>query len=200
MSKASTGRFFRAIGVAIRNGAQSFREYYDREYDPLTRDALTNVYNRPMFERRRKKLYSYALILIDIDNFKAINDHYGHSKGDVVLRAVAASLRTNSGDRVFRIGGEEFAVLLANCSAEDAVKVAQRLCATVRGLELLEGQPVTVSAGVAWAGDPTQHDDAFKRADEALYLAKNSGRNRVARFAPRGTRLTLELADERLAA
>lgn len=180
--KSNTGRFFRAVAVAFRNGAQSFRDYYEREHDPLTRDALTSVYNRPAFERRRKKLYSYALLLIDIDNFKHINDNYGHSKGDVVLRAVGSSLRTSSGDRVFRIGGEEFAVLLANCSAEDAIKVAQRLCDKVRGLKLLENRPVTVSVGVAWACDPTEHDDTFKRADQALYLAKRSGKGRVARF------------------
>lgn len=180
---SSTQRFFRAITVAFRNGAQSFCEYYEREHDPLTRDALTSVFNRPMFERRRKKLYSYSLILIDVDNFKSINDRFGHSKGDVVLRAVAAALRTSSGDRVFRVGGEEFAVLLAGCSAEDAAKVAQRLCETIRALDLLEGEEkVTVSAGVAWATDPTEHEMAYRRADKALYHAKNTGKNRVARF------------------
>lgn len=189
--KSSTGRFFRAVAVAFRNGAQSFRDYYEREHDPLTRDALTSAFNRPAFERRRKKLYSYALLLLDIDNFKQINDSYGHSKGDVVLRAVGSSLRIDSGDRVFRIGGEEFAVLLAGCSAEDAVRVAQRLCDKVRSLDLLDSRAVTVSVGVAWAGDPTEHDETFKRADQALYLAKRSGKGRVARFDRRRARLRL---------
>ncbi|MCB1940359.1 MAG: GGDEF domain-containing protein, partial [Rhodocyclaceae bacterium] len=169
-----TGRFFRAMAVAFRNGAQSFRDYYDREHDPLSRDALTAVYNRPMFERRRTKLYSYSLILLDIDNFKSINDRFGHAVGDEVLRAVASALRIHSGDLVFRIGGEEFAVLLAGCSPEDAFKVAQRLCRKVRSLDVLEGEPVPVSAGVAWAGDPTEHDVTYKRADKALYVAKAS--------------------------
>lgn len=188
---SSTGRFFRAIAVAVRNGAQSFKDYYNTEHDPLTRDALTKVFNRPMFERRRKKLYSYALILLDVDNFKSINDNYGHSQGDIVLREVASSLRLNSGDQVFRIGGEEFAVLLANCDMEGAISVAKRLCERVSRLELIEDRQVTVSAGVAWAGDPTEHDATFKRADRALYHAKSTGKNRVIRFSPR---LTTDLA------
>ena len=121
--------------IGWRNGTQSFKEFYEREHDPLTRDELTRVYNRPMFERRRSKLYTYSLILLDIDNFKAINDTYGHHVGDVVLREVASALRTSSGDQVFRVGGEEFAVLLANCSAADAIKVAQRLVKKVRSEE-----------------------------------------------------------------
>ena len=180
-----TQRFLRAIAVAMKNGAQSFKDYYEREHDPLTRDSLTQVYNRPMFERRRNKLYSYALILLDIDNFKLINDRFGHSVGDLVLKDVAGALRTSSGDRVFRIGGEEFAVLLANCSAEDATGVAQRLCERVRSLDVIEGYPVTVSAGVAWAGDPTEHEATFRQADKALYHAKQTGKDGVSRFVPR---------------
>src|SRR4051812_37111264 len=125
---APLSRFFSALGVAFKNGAVSFLDYYRTELDPLTRDALTMAWNRPHFERRRKQIGAYTLLLFDIDNFKQINDSYGHSVGDVVLKAVASVLRTASGDRVFRIGGEEFAVLLANCSTKDAAKVAERLC------------------------------------------------------------------------
>lgn len=173
-----------ALGVAFKNGAQSFRDYYDHEVDPLTRDALTLVFNRPQFERRRKKLSRYSLILLDIDDFKHINDSYGHHVGDVVLKAVAGVLRTSSGDRVFRVGGEEFVVLLAGCDADDAQKVAERLCETVRKLALVEGRPVTVSAGVAWTGDvkTPDHETIYRRADQALYRAKCSGKNRVARY------------------
>lgn len=176
----SVVKFFQAVGVAMKNAAHSFRDYYDRDYDPLTRDALTLTYNRPHFERRRKKLTSYSLILLDIDNFKKINDFYGHSQGDVVLRAVASVLRTGSGDRVFRVGGEEFAVLLAACGPEDAARVAERLCDCVRALDLLDGFPVTVSAGVAWSGQPGDHEAVYQQADRALYEAKLTGKNRVA--------------------
>lgn len=182
-------RIFRAMGVALKNGAMSFRDYYDTEVDPLTRDGLTLAWNRPQFERRRRKLRCYSLILLDIDNFKQINDSYGHAQGDTVLRAVASVLRTSSGDRVFRVGGEEFAVLLAHCGAEDAEKVAERLVAKVRSLALLEGFPVTVSAGVAWSGEPPEdHDVVYRRADQALYFAKRTGKDRVARWETRTVR------------
>lgn len=173
-------RLVRALGVAVKNGALSFQEYLDRGHDPLARDALTRAYNRPQFERRRRRLSTYALILIDVDRFKAINDRFGHDVGDRVLEGVASVLRIGSGDRVFRVGGEEFAVLLAGCSAEDAVKVAERLCERVRGLDL--GFPVTVSAGVAWCGDPRAHEQAYRQADRSLYHAKQTGRNRVVRL------------------
>ncbi|MEZ0230113.1 MAG: GGDEF domain-containing protein [Planctomycetota bacterium] len=179
-------RMFSALGVALKNGAFSFREYYRAEIDPLTRDPLTLAWNRHHFERRRQATSRYALLLLDIDNFKQINDTLGHSAGDVVLRAVGRALRTSAGDRVFRVGGEEFAVLLCGCSPQDAVKVAERLRQTVCDLDLLDGWPVTVSVGVAWTGPwietPAEHDGVYKKADRALYYAKWRGKNRVALF------------------
>ena len=170
------------MAVAFRNGAQSFREYYDNEHDPMTRDALTQAFNRLTFERRRSALSTYSLILLDIDNFKLINDSYGHQAGDHVLRTVGSALRLGSGDRVFRVGGEEFAVLLAGCSARDALTVAERLVRRVAELEVLEGHPVTISAGVAWSGNPATHEATYRDADKALYQAKLTGKNRVVRF------------------
>lgn len=177
-------RFFKALRVAAHNARQSFVDYYRKGFDPLTRDALTLTYNRATFERRRQQLSSYSLLLIDLDNFKQINDHHGHSVGDHVLKAVASALRQSSGDRVFRIGGEEFAVLL-RCPEADACKVAQRLCQTVRALKILKDKAVTVSVGVAWSHDlqsAPDHDQIYKRADRALYHAKGHGKNRVSRF------------------
>lgn len=174
-------RVFEAVGVAVRNGLSSFCDYYARGYDPYTRDALTLAYNRMTFERRRESMAAYSLLLIDIDNFKQINDHHGHSAGDIVLRGVAAALRISSGDRVFRVGGEEFAVLL-RCGWQNAGSVAERLRQTVRDLPLLEGSPVTVSVGVAWTADDDvsiDHDLIYKRADAALYRAKGSGKDKV---------------------
>jgi diguanylate cyclase (GGDEF)-like protein len=179
-------RILSALGVAFKNGAFSFREYYRAEIDPLTRDPLTLAWNRHHFERRRSQSKRYALLLLDIDNFKSINDTHGHSAGDVVLRAVGRALRTSAGDKVFRVGGEEFAVLLAGCAPQDAVKVAERLRQTVGELELLDGLPVTVSVGVAWTGPAVEtaaeHDGVYKKADRALYYAKWRGKNRVALF------------------
>jgi diguanylate cyclase (GGDEF)-like protein len=179
-------RILSALGIALKNGAVSFREYYKAEIDPLTRDPLTMAWNRHHFERRRQATTRYALLLLDIDNFKKINDTHGHSAGDMVLRAVGRALRTSAGDRVFRVGGEEFAVLLVGCAPHDAVKVAERLRQKVSELEIFENWPVTVSVGVAWTGPwietAAEHDGVYKKADKALYYAKWRGKNRVALF------------------
>jgi diguanylate cyclase (GGDEF)-like protein len=123
-----------------------------------------------------------AMILLDVDHFKAINDTYGHPKGDVVLKAVAKHCRdlTPSGGLVGRIGGEEFAILLTGEAATDALAFAD----TVRaGLEALEipglAQSVTASFGVAQGAQATPSCEAWLAiADVALYAAKRTGRNR----------------------
>jgi diguanylate cyclase (GGDEF)-like protein len=171
-------RLFKAFHIAMKNALSSFVEYYKYEFDPLTQDALTKVYNRRHFECRRKVLDSYSLLLIDLDNFKTINDRHGHEMGDQVLKAVAAALRMGSGDRVFRVGGEEFAVLL-RCDAAAARIVAERLCTLVRNLSILESSSVTVSVGLAWSRLNKDHDEVYRMADRALYCAKGSGKDRV---------------------
>ncbi len=130
-----------------------------------------------------------ALLLIDIDAFKAYNDRYGHSAGDECLRQVAdairrATLRLN--DLTARYGGEEFAVLLPDTAIEGAEQVARRIMANIQALEIAhDDSPVatriTVSLGIAHVGNETQMEPEalLKLADQALYQAKNQGRNRV---------------------
>lgn len=152
-------------------------------------DALTGLMNRRVFEEalraelsRTERLGERAgLLLFDIDNFKAINDTYGHHVGDEVLRSVAATFESSSRDfdTVARWGGEEFMVLAPGCDPEAAAAAAERLRAEIARAPL----PVslTVSAGVAVA--PTDARDVeglLKAADSALYAAKAAGRNRIA--------------------
>ena len=156
-----------------------------------TRDALTGVPNRRQFEetmarslaRQRRTGEELALLLIDVDRFKAYNDKYGHHKGDRTLarvaRAVKRALRRET-DFVARYGGEEFAVIV-NCDAAGATLLADRLCAAVRQAGIRhEGSPtgsVTISVGVAAAGPRATRDSLVQRADWALYVAKRGGRN-----------------------
>lgn len=179
----SLGRFVAALLVAVRNGSHSFHEFYALGVDPLARDRLTLAWNRDQFERRQQETSRYSLLLVDVDDFKRINDRFGHQVGDVVLKGITNALRTEAGDRIFRVGGEEFAVLLAGCSPEDALGVAERLRAVVQGLEVLDGMSVTISIGVAHtelpAKNPGAHASVFAAADAALYRAKGQGKNRV---------------------
>ncbi|MFD1704413.1 diguanylate cyclase [Methylopila henanensis] len=156
-------------------------------------DALTGAANRRRFVERlahdvaaaRAGGGPLALIVLDIDHFKAINDRFGHAAGDDALRAVAerAARALRRDDMLARVGGEEFAALLPRAGRAEAQAVAERLHAAVAGAPIVAGAVtlgVTVSLGVALLRDDDRApDDLFARADAALYAAKASGRNRV---------------------
>lgn len=145
-------------------------------------DFLTNLPNRRAFEAiaDRPKRGSGSLVVCDIDKFKHINDRYGHAAGDAVIRAVASLLYAEGVPS--RIGGEEFAIWLPRTNVEDARQHAERLrreLMTLRLVELADDEQITASFGVAACKRRTSLGEAMRAADEALYLAKNSGRNRV---------------------
>jgi len=163
--------------------------------ESATTDGLTGLWNRRAFDRRLSEMVANAvrhneplsLLMLDIDNFKAINDELGHLVGDEALVHLAGKLRSvvRAGDQVFRYGGEEFLLLLAKCDCASAVRVFYRLRESLRATPLpLEGggtRLVSVSGGIASA----EADNEFRlgnlvgRADEALYAAKRAGRDRV---------------------
>jgi diguanylate cyclase (GGDEF)-like protein/PAS domain S-box-containing protein len=162
------------------------------------KDQLTNLYNRHYFygivqeiislAKREKKPLS--LMMIDIDKFKNINDTYGHKNGDIVIQTLATIMlkNTRASDIVARIGGEEFVILLPNTSTDDAVILADKLRKKVEKHSIqLEGHKeihITISIGVdkVLVEEEVTVDKALARADEALYRAKQSGRNNVQLF------------------
>ena len=158
-------------------------------------DGLTGLHNRryldshlaTLFERARSRRRPLSLMITDIDRFKAINDTWGHDAGDDVLREFAARLKKNVRgiDLACRMGGEEFVIVMPDTEGDVAEKVAERVRAQIAHAPFSVGTgetsiPVTVSVGVSslrHAGDTV--DALLKRADKALYEAKNGGRNRV---------------------
>lgn len=157
-------------------------------------DPLTNLYNRRFLAeileselQRAKRLHTFvSLLIVDIDHFKKVNDIYGHQMGDRVLVSVAESLREGlrTYDIASRYGGEEFVLVLPGTPLTGGLEVAERLRKAVRSLKFpvpMDKVVITVSVGVAMF--PTElidgFDSLFNRADEALYRAKQSGRNRV---------------------
>lgn len=162
--------------------------------DRANKDILTMLPNRPAIHtilqqelsRCHRDHRTVGVILLDLDHFKNINDTYGHFAGDAVLKETASRLRGNMRpyDRIGRYGGEEFLVVLPNCDLEQAAQQAERMreklhhrAMYVDGAEL----HVTASFGVTISDGSERSPDSFIRvADEALYQAKNSGRNRIA--------------------
>ena len=157
-------------------------------------DGLTGVNNRKAFDRHISELVEkntvsdnpFSLLILDIDNFKQVNDNYGHQTGDRVILAVINKCRQSirSEDFLARYGGEEFAFILPRASLKNAVKKAKHICQTIAStryfLDDVQGSPtlsVTVSIGVATCQQADTRASIIERADKALYLAKQSGKN-----------------------
>ncbi len=153
-------------------------------YDPLT-GAHNRRYLVPQIERNLADFERYArmssLLMIDLDHFKRINDEFGHSQGDKVLRAMVALIedRIRGVDMLYRLGGEEFLVILSEVGSTTAAKIADELRIGIEGLEALPGQTVTVSIGVCDVTKAESAEDWLAKADAAMYSAKEKGRNRV---------------------
>lgn len=155
-------------------------------------DGLTGLYNHRHFyetlareiQRSQRDDSPLSLLLLDLDHFKQYNDRYGHTEGDAALRLFARQLLTSirGSDSAFRYGGEEMAVLLPGCTADQAMEVGEKVRAAVEAAGRREGNhPVTTSVGVATCPDHgTSTHDLVTMADVALYQAKRAGRNRVA--------------------
>ncbi|HTJ79420.1 MAG TPA: GGDEF domain-containing response regulator [Rariglobus sp.] len=159
-----------------------------------TRDELTGLLNRREFdrmlaeemERARRFGRSLALVMCDLDHFKSVNDAHGHPAGDAVLKVAATTLLAGvrSIDRVARVGGEEFALLLMETTAAEAVGMAERMVAAMRAQRIVVADgaelTVTLSAGVAiFPVHGAEPAALIKAADKALYAAKHAGRDRA---------------------
>lgn len=156
------------------------------------RDPLTDTGNRIAMNQSlqrevdlaRRNLQPLSVLMLDIDHFKSINDRFGHATGDEVLKAVATVLKDSlrNIDMVFRYGGEEFLVLLSNTSREAAQMVGERLRLAVLGLQHVEegrALELSISLGCATLLAGESPDSLLRRADNALYVSKREGRNRL---------------------
>ena len=156
-------------------------------------DGLTNCYNKRETEEFIKKfLYNYlrykndffTIMMLDIDHFKKINDTYGHLAGDFVLKEIAKIVKNliRKSDICGRFGGEEFVILLPNTKLSGAMKLAERIRETIQNHTFdFNGKKinVTVSIGITSVGVNDSYESLISRADEALYEAKEKGRNRI---------------------
>jgi diguanylate cyclase (GGDEF)-like protein/PAS domain S-box-containing protein len=148
----------------------------------LNNRLSANEHLRQAFLRMKRHGYTYAVLFIDIDRFKRINDTYGHETGDEVLRQLARVLQTaaRATDFVARYGGEEFLVLLPDTTDAGALTLAEKIRQAVASQAFVVVGELTVSLGVSVArGDDKNEEEAVHRADMALYRAKSEGRNRV---------------------
>jgi diguanylate cyclase (GGDEF)-like protein/PAS domain S-box-containing protein len=180
----------RAIGFVSTLRDVSVQKRYQRELERLARtDSLTQLANRHVLQealtreaaRRSPDNRQLALVLLDLDLFKQVNDALGHPAGDTVLVEVARRLErtVRAGETLARVGGEEFAWLLPACDAAEAVAAADRARAEIASEPFGRAGKLTMSAGVGLVSTPSDGDALYRMADRALYEAKQSGRNRT---------------------
>ena len=159
-----------------------------RYFTAAISDALTGAYNRRYLMNHLRGVLDRAeypvstLLLFDADHFKEINDQHGHDAGDIVLRRIADLARqvSRDSDMLFRLGGDEFLLFLPGVNAAGAGVIAERLRQAVAESATPGARPVTVSIGVAQHAPHDSVDDWIRKADVALYAAKQAGRNRIA--------------------
>ena len=178
--------------MELRELAASYNEMFEENHEKqriirreAERDALTDLLNRRHFERTMEAYKQagnpFALVIVDIDTFKTINDTMGHSVGDAVIKRVAAMLGSafRGGDHVCRVGGDEFAIIVSDLTKADAAVIQRKMAVINEQLAVPEnGVPsVSLSSGVAFANNKKAAEKIFENADLALYQVKKNGRN-----------------------
>lgn len=152
-------------------------------------DTLSGLYNRRFMNKKleeeilKYKRYKtpFSILLLDVDFFKKINDTYGHDKGDFVIKKISTLMQQNTRDTDIsaRWGGEEFLILVPNSNLEGAVILANNLKQIIEKTDFITKEKITVSVGVSTFNENLNQEELLKLADNALYKAKNSGRNKV---------------------
>ncbi|MGZ7459264.1 EAL domain-containing protein [Pseudomonas sp. Ma2-10] len=209
------------VGAPIRNAGKvsgavlvlhdmtQERQYIANLSWQATHDALTGLANRREFEYRLEQALHiqarhsgrHALMFLDLDQFKLVNDTCGHAAGDELLRHICALLQSGlrEGDTLARLGGDEFGILLENCALETAEKIAESLRQTVQNLHFVwKGRPfvTTVSIGLVHVvPNPTTLEASLRAADMACYMAKEKGRNRVQVYHADDSELSLRFGE-----
>ncbi len=178
------------LNATLFESMRTAQEYLE---EMSVRDGLTKLYNHRYFYDRLEEEFSRAnrygtplsLVFFDVDDFKKVNDNYGHTKGDKVLEKIGHFMKrvARESDIAARYGGEEFALLLPNTTASGAFDVGTRLCTVIREnpFEELNGGHITISAGIStYAGENLQsYEQLIRLADQAMYTAKNKGKDQV---------------------
>jgi diguanylate cyclase (GGDEF)-like protein len=201
----------RIKNLEILNQVESARKQAELYRELAGTDSLTKLVNRRQFleaaevavQQLKSEQGQMAIIMLDIDHFKNVNDQYGHKAGDEVLSTVAASIKLclRPGDVAGRYGGEEFVVLVSGASLKQCLKIAERIRQAVSQLSYHGGQAVvgvTISLGVAWMNPDRIFplDALINYADQAMYSAKRQGRNRVVVWMENGKSMEMGEMDK----
>jgi diguanylate cyclase (GGDEF)-like protein len=180
----------------------ALRRSLEHERELARTDDLTGLLNRRSFMeaanreivRARRFLHPFTVVYMDVDNFKAVNDHYGHTTGDMVLRTVGQTIKQNLRelDVIARLGGDEFVILMPETDDTAARAVVRRMQQNLAAMSAREHWPISFSIGVVtWITPPRTVDFMLKQADDAMYAIKNSGKDHIAHLKLSGEPVTV---------
>jgi diguanylate cyclase (GGDEF)-like protein len=180
---------FRFLILRYNNFLLQWKEEVKRLNEITMLDELTKSYNRRYFNQKVQKHIDlfrrygqvFSMIMFDVDDFKSINDTYGHDNGDYILKAIVNDVKHHirSSDVICRIGGEEFAVILTETNLEEACRVAEKIRSAIASQRYIAEQKVTISVGVDVFEEKYDFNIFYRAVDSLLYKSKQSGKNCV---------------------
>lgn len=179
-------------GIGILGVSRDITDLYEIQKkleEQTIKDELTKAYNRKYFNEKLKEQFdlyrrykvNFCIALFDIDDFKKINDTYGHKIGDEVLIKICKTINKNIRitDILFRIGGEEFVIMYRKTNVEDAFKSTKKIKDLIENEQIIENHPITISIGLTQIKDNDKEDSLIKRSDDLMYDSKKNGKNRI---------------------
>ena len=179
-------------GIGILGVSRDITDLYEIQKkleEQTIKDELTKAYNRKYFNEKLKEQFdlyrrykvNFCIALFDIDDFKKVNDTYGHKIGDEVLIKICKTINKNIRitDILFRIGGEEFVIMYRKTNVEDAFKSTKKIKDLIENEQIIENHPITISIGLTQIKDNDKEDSLIKRSDDLMYDSKKNGKNRI---------------------
>jgi diguanylate cyclase (GGDEF)-like protein/PAS domain S-box-containing protein len=177
--------------LGISRDITELHEIHEKLKEQAYRDELTNVFNRKSFNERIKERFDlyqrynsiFCIAMYDIDNFKNINDTYGHDIGDKVLKEMTdeVKLHIRKTDLLFRVGGEEFIIIFPKTLIDEAFEVVEKIRVNVSRMKIIENEKITVSIGLSEVKEEDDVDSIYEKIDKLMYVSKNNGKNQTSK-------------------
>ena len=191
-SKKRPFKYDSKTGIGILGVSRDITNLYEIQKkfeEQATVDELTKAYNRKYFNERliekiemfKRYESEFCIALLDIDDFKVVNDSFGHDVGDIVLIKVCQIIKQNirNTDILFRIGGEEFVILYPKTAINEAYFATEKIRNLIKNETIIENRKITISIGLSQIKHNDTEESFFKRVDELMYLSKKSGKDKV---------------------
>lgn len=177
--------------LGISRDITELHKIHEKLKEQAYQDELTNIFNRKAFNERIKEKFdlyqrynsTFCIAMYDIDNFKNINDTYGHDMGDKVLKEMTdeVKLHIRKTDLLFRVGGEEFVIIFSKTLIDEAFEVVEKMRVMVSNMNMIENEKITISIGLTQVNEEDDPTSIYERIDKLMYISKHNGKNQTSK-------------------